>query len=76
MSDRQASSPVSGAVRDSIRPSIGLGVGFLIAKFLPSQSGGDLQESVTGVVVVVVSAILAWLGKKLRDDGVVAGGPV
>ena len=76
MSDRLASSPVAGAARDSIRTAEGIGGAFLVAQFLPSMSGGDMEKSITGLIVVAVSAALAWFGKKMRDDGVVSGGPV
>jgi hypothetical protein len=69
---RAASPPATGAARDVARTLAGLLVG--VATGLLAKAGLDvgpeIQGSLVAVVTIGVSALLAFIGKKVRNAGV------
>ncbi len=70
---RKASPPSIGAARDAVRTLIGFGVFMLVAKVVGDETAVSLSEPVQAMVVMVTSALFAFVGKKLRNSGSVAG---
>jgi hypothetical protein len=50
-----------------VRTLIGFIVAFLLAKIVGTEAAASLSEPVQAGVVVVTSALFAWLGKTLRN---------
>ena len=70
---RKASPPSIGAARDAVRTLIGFGAFMLLAKMVGDETATSLSGPVQALVVMVTSALFAFLGKKLRNTGSVAG---
>lgn len=72
---RVASSPTTGAARDSVRTLIGFGLFWLITRFTTPETAESLSGIVEGLIVIVTSAALALFGKLSRNKGAEEGEP-
>jgi hypothetical protein len=75
--DRKASSPAVGGMRDAVRTIVAFGVAAGLA-FAASKMGLvegqiDLAGIGEGITVVIVSAIMAFMGKAFRNNGQAVG---
>ena len=71
--DRVASSPIKGGMRDVVRTFVGFGVAFIFVKIGGAVPGVDLVGMQEAVIVIIVSAIMAFAGKSFRGAGIGAG---
>jgi hypothetical protein len=71
--DRKASSPTTGAFRDSIRTFVAFVVAFVFTKLVGETTAIDLAGAQEAVVVIVTSALLAFIGKAFRNKGKALG---
>lgn len=70
MAGRTASTPGKGALRDAVRTIIGFAVAFILVKFVGPETADQLAGPVESGIVVLVSMIFAFAGKKFRNgDG-------
>ena len=70
---RKASSPTAGGVRDAVRTMVGFGVAFLLVKIFGEETATGMTGMTEGIIVVITSAIFAFMGKSLRNAGSSAG---
>jgi uncharacterized membrane protein YccC len=70
---RVASTPSQGALRDAVRTFVAFIIAFLLAKLVDAETAVNLAGATEGLVVIVTSAIFAFVGKMLRDKGNVVG---
>jgi len=74
---RPASPPITGSLRDALRTFVAFFVAFGFAKLTnvlgDSAQSVDLTGAQEAVVVIIVSAILAFAGKAFRNKGVSVG---
>jgi len=70
---RPASAPTTGALRDAVRTFVAFIVAFLFAKITAAGLEVDLTGVQEGVVVIITSAILAFVGKAMRNKGMTLG---
>jgi hypothetical protein len=70
---REASSPITGGMRDAVRTFVAFVVAFLFAKLIGETTAIDLAGAQEAVVVIITSAILAFAGKAFRNNGVTVG---
>ena len=71
--DRVASSPVKGGMRDAVRTFVAFIVAFVFTKFVGETTAIDLAGAQEAVVVIITSAILAFMGKAFRDNNSLIG---
>lgn len=71
--ERKASSPPVGAMRDAVRTLIGFIIAFGLVKLFGEDKAAELAGVSEGLVVIITSAILAFVGKAMRNDGMSAG---
>jgi len=71
--DRVASSPVKGGLRDIVRTFVGFFVAFIFVKIGGAIPGVDLAGAQEAVIVILVSAIMAFAGKAFRGAGMSVG---
>jgi hypothetical protein len=71
--ERVASSPTTGAFRDAIRTFVAFVVAFALTKLVGEETAMNLQGATEGLVVIVTSAIFAFIGKSMRNSGVALG---
>jgi hypothetical protein len=71
--ERTASAPATGAFRDAIRTFVAFVVAFIATKFLGEATALDLAGAQEAAVVIVTSAILAFVGKVMRNSGMAIG---
>lgn len=71
--ERKASPPSAGAARDAVRTLIGFGLFMLVAKVAGDENAAQMGGAVEAIVVVITSAVFAFVGKKLRNGGNKAG---
>lgn len=72
-SNRSASSPVKGSLRDAVRTFVAFIVAFAFTWLGGKIPGVELAGLQEGIVVIVTSAILAFMGKAFRNNGVAVG---
>lgn len=65
---RPASSPTTGALRDVVRTFVAFVVAFAFVKLGGAIPGVDLAGVQEGVIVIITSAILAFVGKAMRNN--------
>ena len=70
---RTASSPLMGSLRDSVRTFVAFIVAFGFVKLGGAIPGVDLAGVEEAVVVIGTSAILAFIGKAMRNAGATLG---
>jgi uncharacterized membrane protein YccC len=70
---RIASSPTSGAFRDAIRTFVAFIVAFALTKLLGEATAVNLAGAQEAVVVIITSAIFAFIGKSMRNSGLAIG---
>lgn len=74
---RTASTPAAGGLRDALRTFVAFGVAALFAfigsKLGDSAEGVDLVSMQEGLTVIIVSAVLAFLGKAFRNSNKAVG---
>ena len=70
---RTASSPTTGAFRDAIRTFVAFAVAFVFTKLLGETTAVDLAGAQEAVVVIITSAVLAFVGKAMRNKEVALG---
>jgi len=70
---RPASPPLSGALRDAVRTFVAFVVAFGFAKLTQTGLDIDLTGAQEGLVVILTSAILAFVGKAMRNHGISFG---
>jgi hypothetical protein len=70
---RTASSPTTGAFRDAIRTFVAFVVAFALTKLVGEQTALNLQGVTEGMVVIITSAIFAFIGKSMRNSGLGLG---
>ncbi len=70
---RTASSPTAGGLRDLVRTFVGFGVAFIFVKIGGAVPGVDLAGMQEAVIVIIVSAIMAFAGKAFRGAGMSVG---
>lgn len=66
---RPASSPATGAFRDSIRTFVAFLVAFAFTKMFGEVAAVDLAGAQEAVITIVMSAVFAGLGKLMRNKG-------
>lgn len=66
---RPASPPVKGLLRDVVRTSVAFVVAFGFTKLTTLGLNVDLSGLQESLVVIITSAILAYIGKVARDHG-------
>ena len=71
--ERVASSPVKGGIRDVVRTFVGFAVAFIFVKIGGAVPGVDLAGMQEAVIVIIVSAIMAFAGKSFRSAGISVG---
>ena len=67
--ERVASSPLKGGMRDAIRTMIAFIVAFGFAKLLGATTAGEMAGPQEALVVIITSAVLAFIGKSMRNHG-------
>ena len=67
--ERKASSPAAGGVRDVVRTVVAFAVAFLFMKLGGAIPGVDLAGMQEAIVVILVSGIMAFMGKSFRSAG-------
>jgi hypothetical protein len=70
---RVASSPTTGAARDSFRTFVAFLVAFLFTKIFGEVAAVDLAGAQEAVITIIMSAVFAGLGKLMRNKGVALG---
>jgi hypothetical protein len=70
---RPASTPTTGMLRDAIRTFVAFLVAFLFTWLGGKIPGIDLVGMQEGVIVIITSAILAFMGKAFRNNDVTVG---
>ena len=70
---RKASSPLTGGMRDIIRTFVAFVVAFGFTKLGGGIPGVDQAGLVEAIVVIVMSAILAFTGKAFRNSDKAVG---
>lgn len=70
---RKASSPAMGGMRDAIRTMVGFGVAFLLIKIFGEETATSMTGMTESIIVVITSAIFAFMGKSLRNADNSAG---
>ncbi len=66
---RPASSPIKGSLRDAIRTFVAFIVAFLFTKLLGETTAVDLAGAQEAIVVIITSALFAFIGKVMRNKG-------
>jgi hypothetical protein len=66
---RAASSPVKGGARDAIRTFVAFAVAFAFTKLGGDIPGVDMAGVQEALVVIIMSGILAFMGKAMRNNG-------
>lgn len=75
-SGRTASPPSVGALRDALRTILGFVVVWVLTKVIGAQAAADLSPQIEAVIVIAVSAGLAWFGKRSRNSATPVVGKV
>jgi hypothetical protein len=70
---RVASSPAAGGIRDIVRTFVGFFVAFAFVKLGGAVPGIDLAGAQEAVIVILVSAVMAFAGKSFRSAGMRVG---
>lgn len=70
---RPASTPTKGGLRDIVRTFVAFVVAFAFTKLGGAIPGVDLAGMQEAVIVIVTSAILAFVGKAMRNSGMSLG---
>ena len=66
---REASPPRVGAARDATRTLIACGIAWLLVGVVGEEQAATMSDALAPAIVIGVSAVFAFLGKKLRNDG-------
>jgi hypothetical protein len=70
---RPASSPTAGGLRDIVRTFVAFGVAFTFVKIGGAVPGVDMAGMQEAVIVIIVSAVMAFAGKAFRGAGIGVG---
>ena len=70
---RTASAPTTGALRDAVRTFVGFVVAFLAVKLFGEAGSEHVIGATEGLVVIITSAIFAFVGKAMRNKGLSFG---
>jgi len=66
---REASPPKVGAARDAVRTLVALGIAGLLVGTVGEEEAAKLSDAIAPAIVIGISALFAFLGKKLRNSG-------
>jgi len=66
---RKASSPTKGALRDAVRTFVAFVIAFLVVKIFGAEAAAGMSGATEGIIVIVTSAIFAFVGKAMRNQG-------
>jgi hypothetical protein len=70
---RPASSPIKGSMRDMVRTFVAFFVAFLFVKLGGALPGVELAGVQEAVIVILTSALMAFIGKAFRNSGMAIG---
>jgi hypothetical protein len=71
--ERTASTPLAGGLRDMVRTFVAFVVAFGFVKLGTLVPGIDLASAEEAIVVIITSGILAAVGKVMRNAGMSFG---
>jgi uncharacterized membrane protein YccC len=73
---RVASTPTQGALRDATRTFVAFVIAFLLTRLVGAETAVDLAGATEGLVVIITSALFAFVGKLMRDKDDLVVNPV